>query len=180
MQALISTNFSQIRPIVATAVRAGLGKNLTPRTLQERLLSFRHPSMRELRARLALASLILLGGCQSLEYGHEEMTWQALHAMDIAQTLSAADDPCYEEDAWLTQKLIGKQPSDAEVMAWGVGTAVAHLAFANALESWNAPRWLQKAWSYGTISYTGLTVANNYNEGVRMSGNNQDVKGCYL
>ena len=42
------------------------------------------------------------------------------------------------------------------------------------------PRWLQKAWSYGTISYTGLTVASNYNEGVRMSGNNQDVKGCYL
>jgi hypothetical protein len=136
--------------------------------------------LRYARSWLAVAGLIMLGGCQSLEYSREEITWQALHAMDIAQTLSAADDPCYEEDAWLTQQLIGKQPSDAEVMAWGIGTAVGHLAVANALDSWNAPNWLQKAWSYGTISYTGLTVASNYNEGVRMTGNNQDVQGCYL
>ena len=132
-----------------------------------------------LRVWLALFSLILLGGCQSLELSGEEVTWQALHAMDIAQTLSAADDPCYEEDAWLTQKLIGKQPSDAQVLAWGIGTAVGHALVSHSLEAMNAPKWVQKAWGYGTLSYTGYTVANNYDNGVRAFGDNEDVAGCY-
>lgn len=141
----------------------------------------RHASIwRAVRALLVVAGLFLLGGCQSLELSREEVSWQALHAMDIAQTLSAADDPCYEEDAWLTQKLIGSQPSDAEVLAWGIGTAVGHALVSHSLEAMNAPGWLRKAWSYGTISYTGYTVASNYDEGVRAFGDNDDVAGCYL
>jgi len=75
-----------------------------------------------LRAATAVAAcVLLLSGCQSM--GRDEMTWQMLHAMDVAQTLNAASDPCYKEDAWLTKRLIGEQPSDSEVLAWGVGTA---------------------------------------------------------
>lgn len=140
---------------------------------------YEHPRLRIARAWLALTGLIVFGGCHSVELSREEISWQTLHAMDIAQTMSAASDPCYEEDAWLTQKLIGRQPSDTEVMAWGVGTAVGHVLVASALDAWNAPEWVQKAWSYGTISYTGFTVANNHNEGVRMFGDNDDVRGCY-
>lgn len=131
------------------------------------------------RAWLAVFSLILLGGCQSLELSREEMTWQALHAVDIAQTLSAADDPCYQEDAWLTQKLIGKQPSEAEVLAWGVGTAVGHALITHSLEAINAPKWVQKAWGYTTISYSAYTIVDNHDNGVRAFGDNKDVAGCY-
>src|SRR5690606_24078535 len=61
---------------------------------------------------LVLAASVWLGGCQGMD--RRELTWQTLHAIDVAQTLNAASDPCYEEKAWLTQRLIGAQPSDAE------------------------------------------------------------------
>ena len=44
-----------------------------------------------------LAGSLLSGGCQSLEFSNEEIAWQTLHAVDIAQTVSAAQDPCYVE-----------------------------------------------------------------------------------
>lgn len=108
------------------------------------------------------------------------MTWQGLHAMDVAQTVSAARDPCYEEDAWLTQKLIGSQPSTGEVLLWGVGTSLAHAWISNTLADQNAPRWLQKTWSYATITSSGFAVASNHSEGVRVFGDNKSVEGCYL
>ena len=137
-----------------------------------------YPRFARLRALLVLPAALLLAGCQSMD--SEELTWQALHAVDVAQTLSAADDPCYEEEAWLTRRIIGRQPSDAEVMAWGVGTAVGHAFVSSSLERMEAPGWVQKLWSYATISHTGLTIASNHDEGVRIFGSNEDVPGCYL
>ena len=110
----------------------------------------------------------------------EELTWQALHAVDVAQTLNAASDPCYEEDAWLTQQIIGKQPSDAEVIAWGVGTAVVHMWIATELDRRDAPRWLQATWSQGTIGSTGYTIVDNHRNGVRPWGDNLDHDTCYV
>lgn len=121
-----------------------------------------------------------LGGCQSLDLSSDEITWQALHAMDVAQTVSAARDPCYEEDAWLTEKLIGAQPSTGEVLLWGAGTSIAHAWISGMLESRDAPRWVQKTWSYATITSTGFAVASNHAEGVRVFGSNKPVEGCYL
>jgi hypothetical protein len=121
-----------------------------------------------------LATLVVLTGCQSTtEFQKREIAWQAMHAVDIAQTMKAARDPCYVEDAWLTKKIIGEQPSDGEVLAWGVGSAVIHYVVSKTLESANAPQWVQKVWSYGTISYTGFTVADNYNNGVRLFSDNK-------
>ncbi len=125
----------------------------------------------------ALVLVVLLGGCQSLEFDRSEIAWLTMHAVDVAQTLSAAHDPCYVEDAWLTEKLIGEQPSDAEVLLWGVGTAVVHALVSNLLED-RAPRWVQKVWDYGTITHTGYAVMSNHDEGVRAFGSNQDVAGC--
>jgi hypothetical protein len=127
----------------------------------------------------ALFACVLLGGCQSLEMSPEEMTWQALHAFDVAQTMSAADDPCYVEDAWLTRRLIGREPSEAEVMLWGIGTAVSHWWIGNLLEDWDAPTWLQKVWSYGTITSTGYAIVNNHDEGIRAFSSNKPVAGCH-
>ena len=55
-------------------------------------------------------SALLSGGCQSLNLSNEEIAWQTLHAVDVAQTLSAAEDPCYVEAAYFTRQLIGEQP----------------------------------------------------------------------
>lgn len=132
---------------------------------------------RALFAALLLAGSLTSAGCQSLT--SEEITWQSLHAIDVAQTLSAAQDPCYVEDAYLTRKLIGAQPSTAEVLAWGAGMAVGHAWISRVLEQRDAPSWVRKTWSYATITGTGLAVATNHAEGVRAFGSNKPVDGCF-
>ncbi|MFW6093271.1 MAG: hypothetical protein ACODAC_04800 [Pseudomonadota bacterium] len=124
-----------------------------------------------------LAALPFAGGCQSLD--RDELTWQTLHAMDVAQTLSAAGDPCYEEEAWLTRRIIGEQPSESEVLAWGIGTSLMHAWVSDALERRNAPGWLQKAWELGTLGHTTYAVGSNHEAGVRPFGRNREVPGCY-
>lgn len=133
---------------------------------------------RHLRAALAVTGcVLLLGGCQSMD--REERTWQMLHAMDVAQTLNAANDPCYKEDAWLTKRLIGEQPSDGQVLAWGVGTAVIHAWVSGRLEDRGAPRWVQKVWELGTLGHTSYAIGSNHEAGVRPFGSNREVGGCY-
>ena len=56
----------------------------------------------------------------------EEVAWQTLHAIDVAQTLNAAHDPCYVEAFSVTRALIGEQPSTTEVLVWGASTAALH------------------------------------------------------
>lgn len=134
------------------------------------------------RKQIALSAALLgslwgLGGCASMD--RQELTWQAMHAVDVAQTLNAASDPCYKEDAWLTSRLIGAQPSDGEVIAWGVGTAVFHAWVSRSLETRGAPVWVQMAWDLGTLGHTTYAVGTNHSEGVRPFGSNRDVEGCY-
>jgi len=128
---------------------------------------------------LIAACLWWLGGCQSIEMDRQELTWQTMHALDVAQTLNAASDPCYKENAWLTKRMIGEQPSDAEVLAWGVGTAVFHAWVSNSLESRGAPIWVQKLWELGTLGHTSYAVGSNHQNGVRPFGDNREVAGCY-
>lgn len=126
---------------------------------------------------LLLAVQGLLGGCQTMD--NQELAWQALHAVDVAQTLNAAGDPCYREEAWLTKRLIGEQPNDAEVVAWGVATAVVHAWVSYNLEEHGAPRWLQKVWDLGTLGHTTYAISSNHDAGVRPFGDNRPVAGCY-
>lgn len=126
-----------------------------------------------------LVGSVLSAGCQSFEFSNEEIAWQSLHAIDIAQTLSAAQDPCYVEDAFVTRQLIGSQPSTGEVLLWGAGMAVGHAFVTNLLEQHQAPGWVQKTWSYATITGTGIAIASNHSEGVRVFGDNESVDGCY-
>lgn len=136
-------------------------------------------SRRALAVVLLGAGSLFSAGCQSLDLSGEEITWQTLHAIDVAQTLSAADDPCYVEDAYVTRALIGSQPSQGEVLLWGAGMAVGHAWVTGFLEARDAPRWLRKTWSYATITGTGVAIASNHSEGVRVFGDNRPVTGCY-
>jgi hypothetical protein len=126
---------------------------------------------------LALMAPWLLAGCQTMT--HTEITWQTLHAIDVAQTLNAARDPCYQESAWVTRRLIGRQPSDGAVLAWGVGTAAFHAWVSHELDDRDAPTWLQMLWDLGTLGQTAYAVGSNHHTGVRVVGNNRDVAGCY-
>lgn len=134
------------------------------------------PRLPSWRGPVTLVCLLLLGGCQSMD--STEIAWQTLHAVDVAQTLNAADDRCYQEKAWLTEHLIGQQPSSAEVLAWGAGTAAFHAWVSNALEARDAPRWLEMLWDLGTLGHTSYAIGSNYHEGVRILGDNRAVPGC--
>jgi len=114
-----------------------------------------------------------------MRFSNEEIAWQTLHAIDVAQTVSAAQDPCYVEDAYVTRQLIGSQPSTGEVLLWGAGMAAGHAWISTLLESHDAPNWVQKTWSYATITGTGIAVATNHSEGIRVLGDNKPVAGCY-
>lgn len=128
------------------------------------------------RRTLSLLLCPLLAGCHTMS--PQEKTWQALHAVDVAQTLSAARDPCYQESAWLTRQIIGRQPSDAGVVAWGVGTAAFHAWLSHELQERNAPTWLRMIWELGTLGQTAYAVGSNHSNGVRIVGDNDKVAGC--
>jgi hypothetical protein len=127
-------------------------------------------------AGLLLLSSSLLTGCQTMS--DREKVWQALHAVDVAQTLSAARDPCYQENAWLTRQLIGRQPSDAAVLAWGVGTAALHAWLSHEIEERGSPTWVRMAWELGTLGQTAYAIGSNHRNGVRIVADNKNVPGC--
>ena len=134
-----------------------------------------------MRGLVAIVGVTFLVGCQSVGNilsDRDELAWQALHVVDVAQTLNAASDPCYVEAFPVTRALIGEQPSQAEVLAWGVGTAALHYWVSTSLKRTEAPGWAQKLWAYTTITFTGYTVATNHGNGVRVSGSNNSVAGC--
>lgn len=117
--------------------------------------------------RAILVGLVLgCAGCAS----NLETTWQAVHLTDGLQTLSAARDACYDEEDPITRRIIGRQPSDGEVIAWWAGLAIAHAGVSHWLERW--PRW-QKAWQLVTIGNSAVIVARNHHNGVRIAGENR-------
>jgi hypothetical protein len=125
---------------------------------------------------VTVACIVLICGCANLD--RREVTWQVLHAVDVAQTLNAAGDPCYRESNWATRRLIGSQPSDAEVIAWGAGSALLHWAVTEWLRARDAPTWVQRTWGVVTIGAAAYTVAHNHREGIRPWGDN--TGGCGL
>lgn len=132
-----------------------------------------------LRSVILVAAVAFGGGCESLGLSGEEITWQTLHAVDVAQTISAADDPCYVEDALITRQIIGSQPNTGEVLLWGAGLAVGHAWISHTLERHHAPMWLRRTWSFATITGTGIAIASNHTAGIRVVGDNKPVDGCY-
>lgn len=108
---------------------------------------------------------LLLAGCASMN--GMERAWQVTHAIDAAQTLSIAGDECYEEQNWATRRLIGRRPSEADVVAWWAGTAIAHAWVSRRLEG----RW-RAVWQSVTLVYGVDTVIENHRAGIRVDGDN--------
>ncbi len=114
---------------------------------------------------------VVLGGCSHIP--RTEYAWQSIHLVDVLQTLDGpARDPCYEEADGLTRRLIGRQPSESDVIVWGIAIAAVHAGVTSMLERVDAPTWAKFGWQALTITNTAQAVRNNYSEGIRLGRSN--------
>lgn len=122
--------------------------------------------------RTILLTAILAAGCSSMSPA--ERTWQSLHLVDTLQTVQLArHSECYREANPLTRAIIGRHPSGAEVVAWGIAFGIAHNAVSRRLEE-RGPRWALRAWNWTRITAKGATVASNARAGLGPFG----AEGC--
>ena len=125
-----------------------------------------------LMLRLAAAGLLacLLSGCALYrDLSPAEITWQALHAVDVAQTVDFAPEPCYVEADPIVRRLIGTKPSTGEVLVWGAAWSLLHVSVTRWLEQRSDDRsnWVG-LWQLVTITNTGFLVGRNHSKGVRL------------
>lgn len=114
--------------------------------------------------RASIAAVLVLAGCQGVPKA--EIAWQALHAVDVAQTVQIARSECFREDDPLTRAMIGEDPSVGEAIGWGVAMAGFHYGVTRWLEAIEAPGWLQSGWQVVTIVNSGHFVKNNFDQGI--------------
>lgn len=115
--------------------------------------------------------LIALCGCETIRRP-EELAWQAVHVADVLQTMTIPGDPCLVENDPLTRTLIGRKPSKAGVIAWGVGSAGVHLLVSNALRE-SGYDGAYRAWQFVSIGAAAYTVGNNHAIGIRIGKPNK-------
>lgn len=108
----------------------------------------------------------LLSGCAGMSPRATEAAWQALHAVDAAQSIHIAREPeCFHENAPLTRAIIGKHPSEAEVAAVMVGYSFLHAYLTDRLEG----RWL-RTYQFVSFAATARNVVRNHQIGLRPFG----------
>ena len=121
--------------------------------------------------RLAILLIAFNMGCESMQ--PSEKAWHVLHVVDVAQTLNIVDDTCYRERNGLTRRIIGQEPNEGEVLAWGIVTGIGHYWISRELENRDAPQWLQRTWQATNLVVTTHSVYNNHRIGIRPWGDNQ-------
>ena len=132
----------------------------------------------------ALIGVLLTSGCIGCatfrdlppETRAQEMTWQSLHAIDAAQTLSVARDPdCYEEA--VVDPLIGRHPPQGLVLAWAAGASLLHFAITNYLTEYASTTGV-RIWQGISIGSSAYFVSHNYSNGLRVFGHNEPPVGA--
>jgi hypothetical protein len=123
-------------------------------------------------------SVCLLAGCATLNSAGEA-TWQAAHAVDVAQTIHGAvdDNTCYEEGDPITRRIIGTHPNEAGTLGWGAGLAGLHYGVHRLLEDY-APVWADTLWQAVTIAQVGEIVDHNVRVGIRLGARNEHPSIC--
>lgn len=120
----------------------------------------------------ALAALCLCGCASMSPY---EKAWQTMHLVDVAQTVEgAARDPiCHSESNPITSRLIGEYPHRDEVIAWGVGTSIAHYFAGRWVDNSDWPEAVKTLVRSIDLGYKGLVIGRNYDNGIRVFGDNE-------
>lgn len=128
-----------------------------------------------------LLGVLLLTGCAALPPDSKlpEAAYQALHAVDFAQTVQIARSPdCYHESDPLTKRLIGEYPTEGQVRAAWALTSALHLAITGWLDrevdATDSKAWriARGAWHVVTIADAGREVVHNHSLGLKPFGGN--------
>ena len=114
---------------------------------------------------LALVAAALLGGCAGAPIRYEA-AWQALHLVDLGQTVHIARTPsCYYEAMPVTRDLIGRHPSSGEAVLLMLAYSGLH---------WYLDERLEGPWRTGfrvaTMAITVRNVVHNAGIGLRPFG----------
>lgn len=104
-----------------------------------------------------------------------EASWQVLHAVDFAQTVTIARQPArFEEEGIPTVWLIGEHPSEDAVEACWAGFALLHVAgtrfLAQRADRGRAWRWALYGWEALSIADGAYAVTRNASIGLRPFG----------
>jgi hypothetical protein len=107
-----------------------------------------------------------VGKCHADEWTradtHREIAYHVVAWMDAATTADIKNHDDIEEKAPITRQVIGKNPSNGEVVAWFAATSVVHYGISRAL-----PKPYRKYWQYVTIGVESAMVVNNVSLGLR-------------
>jgi hypothetical protein len=137
------------------------------------------PAQMKYMERSLILAAALCSGCTALET-RESQAWLALHAIDTAQSIHAAQEPnCYKEKNTITRALIGEHPADGEIIAWSIGVAAVHLAVTDLLLRNDHPK-IAKVWQYVRIASTTSAIINNHGVGIRIGSPNQHTESQCL
>jgi hypothetical protein len=128
---------------------------------------------------------IVLTQCARVRSGElalEETAFQALHLVDMQQTLSLRHHPCvhtkfFPNGQWYDEQCheegtgaldagwaIGKHPSDRAVYGYFAGEGALHAAVSYLLRG---RPWAFRTWEAVTIGVQGFTVARNFHLGLQ-------------
>jgi hypothetical protein len=118
---------------------------------------------------------------KNIHVSKAEAVWQAMHVIDMGQTLHIAKEPtCYREANPLTVSLIGEHPSEKEVIAVGILYAALYRWGSEFLErkdtlnengNHHTP-WVIAKYAFHTVGILtkGYTIANNHSIGLKPFG----------
>lgn len=131
---------------------------------------------------LAIILILSTTGCASVDINPyrnmstAEMGWQAMHFVDVGQTLSISKDSCFRETNSVTRKIVGKNPKASGVLIWGAGISYLHAS---------GSQWLEKTDVFSDkfkklirIVDFGIkfdTIHNNYSIGLNFSTSDNRV-----
>jgi hypothetical protein len=107
-----------------------------------------------------------------------EVSYQALHAYDYAQTVQIARSPCYEEVDPITSNIIGHHPTQTKVELWWAAESMLHYAISGWLDrtaeaeggGWHVVR---AVWNVGSVAWEARDVVHNARMGLRPFGGNK-------
>lgn len=112
------------------------------------------------RTTLVILAVAVLSGCASDDWTRgdtvAELTWQAMNVVDAKQTANIHRTPNVHEANWLSQSLVGRQPSSSDAYQLAATYAVSHFAISRMLP----PRW-RKYWHIGMLVPKAVVIHNN-------------------
>jgi hypothetical protein len=102
---------------------------------------------------------------------YDELAWQIIHIIDVAQSLDGIGNDCFEEVSFGTTQLIGRRPSTDAILIWGIISSLTHWASSNYIKK-RSPKWFKVAYVTFDLSWKINTVYSNHATGIKLGQDN--------